>query len=197
MNNELYQYLKELHHFVEHQSTKIKTLEKQLAELQKELSTLKERPPVQVGTIEYKFDQLKVETLEGTLNIGLNPSDLEGISDFTVDNKNIQTPVAPKDQFMRSMEIENELREYLEGNLPEVFEKTQQKLQFNVDESYYSFIKEDITKQLSSRIATHLNHLPQESKELTEDMKLDIIEKIKGEIQHGVFLFLNQLKEQG
>ena len=34
--------------------------------------------------MEYKFDQLKVETLEGTLNIGLNPSDLQGIEDFSV-----------------------------------------------------------------------------------------------------------------
>ena len=36
--------------------------------------------------MEYKFDQLKVETLEGTLNIGLNPSDLQGIEDFSVPN---------------------------------------------------------------------------------------------------------------
>ena len=36
--------------------------------------------------MEYKFDQLKVETLEGTLNIGLNPSDLQAIEDFSVPN---------------------------------------------------------------------------------------------------------------
>ena len=38
--------------------------------------------------LEYKFDQLKVETLEGTLNIGLNPSDLQGIEDFSIPSKN-------------------------------------------------------------------------------------------------------------
>ena len=56
---------------------KIQSLEKQVSEFTKSSSCSIER-------MEYKFDQLKVETLEGTLNIGLNPSDLQGIEDFSV-----------------------------------------------------------------------------------------------------------------
>ncbi len=43
--------------------------------------------------IEYKFDQLKVESLDGTLNIGLNPSNLkETIEDLAVEqNVNVNS----------------------------------------------------------------------------------------------------------
>jgi hypothetical protein len=63
---EIYQYIRELHAFVEKQSKKLRKLEKAMLEMNQELVKLKERPPIQVGNLEYKFDQLKVETLEGT-----------------------------------------------------------------------------------------------------------------------------------
>ncbi|MGM0902377.1 MAG: spore germination protein GerPC [Bacillota bacterium] len=197
MNAEIYQYMKDLHTFIEYQARKLQKLENSVNALQKEVANLKERPPVQVGNIEYKFDQLKVETLEGTLNIGLNPSDLAGITDFTVDNKNIQTPnPSPKTLFKRSMEIENEIRDYLEGNLPEIYQVTKEKLQMNVDDSYYQFIREDILKQLPNRVHTHLSNLKDEEREDDENTKQRIVENIKKEIQQGVYLFLEQVYKQ-
>jgi spore germination protein PC len=197
VNTEIYQYMKELHTFIEYQAQKLRRLENSVYELQKEVANLKERPPVQVGNIEYKFDQLKVETLEGTLNIGLNPSELDGITDFTVDNKNIQTPnPSPKTLFKRSMDIENEIRDYLEGNLPEIYQTTKDKLKINVDDSYYQFIREDILKQLPNRIHAHLSSLKDEKRENDENSNQSIIENMKKEIQQGVYLFLEQVYKQ-
>ena len=196
MNTEIYQYMRKLHTFIEHQDKKLRGLEKSVLKLQEEIARLKDRPPIQVGNIEYKFDQLKVETLEGTLNIGLNPSDLEGISDFSVDNKHIKTPVSPKDLFNRGIEIETELREYLEANLPDIYQNTQKRINITVDDSYYTFIKDDILKQLPNRIADHLNGVSTEERGDSEKVKQGIVTKLKGEIEHGVFLFLNQLHEQ-
>ena len=62
-------------------------MQKKIQSLEKQVSEFQNRPPVHIDRMEYKFDQLKVETLEGTLNIGLNPSDLQGIEDFSVPNK--------------------------------------------------------------------------------------------------------------
>jgi spore germination protein PC len=197
VNAEIYQYMKDLHTFIEYQAQKLKKLENSVNALQKEVATLKERPPVQVGNIEYKFDQLKVETLDGTLNIGLNPSDLEGITDFTVDNKNIQTPnFSPKTVFKRSMEIENEVRHYLESHLPEIYQTTKDKLQMTVDDSYYQFIREDILKQLPNRVQTHLSSLKDGERDNDEHTKQIVVENIKKEIQQGVYLFLEQVYKQ-
>ncbi|WP_281274453.1 spore germination protein GerPC [Mesobacillus subterraneus] len=197
MDAEFLDYLKKLHLYVEHQSRKTARLEKMVLDLQEEIAALKERPPVQIGNIEYKFDQLKVETLEGTLNIGLNPTDLDGIEDFTVDQKAVNVPVPPKQIFKRTIEIESALHHYLETELENIYRDAQTNLGINIDDSYFDFIKEDIKKQLSGRVAAHLQERTagergtQQGPELNEQ----VIDALKQEIHNGVFLFLKNLPD--
>ena len=197
MNAEFYQYVKKLHLYVEHQSRKTARLEKLVIELQQEIAALKERPPVQIGNIEYKFDQLKVETLEGTLNIGLNPTDLDGIDDFSVDQKSVNVPIPPKQLFKRTIEIETALNQYLESDLENIYRSAQTKLGINVDDSYFEFIKNDIKKQLSGRAAQHLQEQSSSERgtELTPQLNEKVIDLLKQEIQNGVFLFLKNLPD--
>src|SRR3954452_17269709 len=117
------------------QENRIVTLEHTIQKLQEEMKQLKEKPNVRVDKIEYKFDQLKVETLEGTLNIGLNPSDLSSIEDFAVQNQSLNTPLSPKGQMQRSMKVEEAIYRYLETDLPLLIEDTQRKLNIQSNES--------------------------------------------------------------
>ena len=197
MNAEFYRYLKELHLYVEHQSRKTARLEKMVYELQQEIVKLKERPPVQIGNIEYKFDQLKVETLEGTLNIGLNPTDLDEIDDFTVDQKAVNVPIPAKQLFKRTIEIETALNQYLESDLENIYSDAKKNLGINVDDSYFQFIKDDIKKQLSSRVSQHLKEQStgKRGTELSPELNEQVIDLLKQEIQNGVFLFLKNLPD--
>lgn len=197
MDAEFYQYLQKLHLYVEHQSRKTARLEKMVLELQQEIAALKERPPVQIGNIEYKFDQLKVETLEGTLNIGLNPTDLDGIDDFTVDQKAVNVPIPQKQLFKRTIEIETALNQYLESDLENIYRSAQTDLGINVDDSYFEFIKNDIKKQLSGRVAQHLQEQSSSERgtELSPQLNEKVIDLLKQEIQNGVFLFLKNLPD--
>ncbi len=86
------QFLQWVQMTLQAQENRIAALEHTIQKLQEEMKQLKEKPSIQVDKIEYKFDQLKVETLEGTLNIGLNPSDLANIEDFAVQNQSLKTP---------------------------------------------------------------------------------------------------------
>src|SRR3954447_14733408 len=116
------QYLQWLQMCIQAQEQRIITLETTLNKMKEEIKKLNERKSIHVDKIEYKFDQLKVETLEGTLNIGLNPSDLSGIEDFAVQNQSLTTPLSPKDQMQRSMKIEESIYSYLETDLPQLVE---------------------------------------------------------------------------
>ena len=68
----------------------IQNLEQKISMLQTEIEELKARPYTKIDNIEYKFDQLKVEKLNGTLNIGLNPFSKEAVEDFSVTGDKIQ-----------------------------------------------------------------------------------------------------------
>ena len=177
------------------QENRIAALEQTIQKQQEQLKQLKDKPTIQVDKIEYKFDQLKVETLDGTLNIGLNPSDLANIEDFAVQNQSLNTPIHPKAQMQRSMKIEESIYQYLETELPVVFKETQNQLNVQLDDSYLDFIKQDIQKQLPARIDFHLQSngaLDREGKQNTDET---IIELIKQEIRKGILIFINHLPE--
>ena len=90
--------------------------------------------------MEYKFDQLKVETLEGTLNIGLNPSDLQGIEDFSVPGN--KGTLHPKERMSMFTEIESSInRSILIQIFSPLWETLAEPLQsFQCDETYCDFI---------------------------------------------------------
>jgi spore germination protein PC len=175
------------------QENRIAILEQTIQKLQDEMKQLKDKPSIRVDKIEYKFDQLKVESLDGTLNIGLNPSDLANIEDFAVDNQSLNTPIHPKAQMQRSMRIEESVYQYLETELPGLFKETQNQLNIRLDDSYLDFIKQDIMKQLPARIDYHIkNTREHEGEQNTEDT---IIQLIKQEIKKGILIFINHLPD--
>lgn len=190
------QYLQWLQMCIQAQEQRILTLENALQKMKEDIKQLNEKKSIHVDKIEYKFDQLKVETLEGTLNIGLNPSDLAGIEDFAIQNQSLTTPISPKQQMQRSMKIEEAIYRYLETDLPPIVETAQRELNVQPNDEYLSFIKQDIIKQLPTRIDHHLtsNSASSRSSESAPSDDL-IIEALKKEIQNGVKVFFSNLPE--
>jgi spore germination protein PC len=197
MYQDLNQYLQWMQMCIQAQEQRIAALEQTIDKLQKEFKQVQEKPVVHVDRIEYKFDQLKVETLEGTLNIGLNPNDLSGIEDFAVQNQSLSTPLSSKEQMQRSMNIEKAVYEYLETDLPQIIASSQTQLSIPPNDSYLSFIKEDIIRQLPNRIDFHLkaNAAKARSEDTNDSIDGLVINAIKQEIQNGVWTFLNNLPE--
>ncbi|CEG26041.1 spore germination protein GerPC [Bacillus sp. B-jedd] len=170
---------------------RIEALENQLRCAEEEIEKLKEKPSIQVGTIQYKFDQLKVETLEGTLNIGLNPQDVQGIEDFAIQNGQPGTPMPPMEMMQRSLKMEEAVNEYLESGLPAFISEAGGRIGLKQPETYTSFITNDIKKQLPSRIEAHLKSInPSEADETAMEKAADALKK---EIENGVLAFFNNL----
>lgn len=165
-------------------------LQKKIQSLEQTVLELQKRPPVHIDRMEYKFDQLKVETLEGTLNIGLNPTDLQGIEDFSVPNN--QKTLEPKERMSMFTEIESSIDQYLDTNLHSIIVDTCQQLQFQLNESYHDFILQDLKRQLPNRIESYLNQ-PIRDEHAQEQQKEWIIEHLIKEVQQGVLTFLQHL----
>ena len=147
-----------------------------------------------IDRMEYKFDQLKVETLEGTLNIGLNPSDLQGIEDLSVPTqKRYSHPRSSNVHVYRNRKFD--IQDYLDTNLQNIVQNTAEPLQSSVDETYYQFILQDIKKQLPDRIEYYLNQPLRKEHKGSEQQKEWIIEQLTKEIQNGVLIFIKNLPQ--
>lgn len=170
---------------------RISALENSLRCAEDEIRQLKEKPPIHVGTIQYKFDQLKVETLEGTLSIGLNPQDLQGIEDFAIQGGQPGVPIPPMEMMQRGIKVEEEINRYIESELPNFISSQEEKLGLQHAGSYLSFIQNDIKKQLPGRVEAHLRK--DGGARADEDSISHTAEALKKEIENGVVAFLNNL----
>ncbi len=179
--------------YMHKQDQEIRNLQRKMISMEQKITELQSRPSVHVEKLEYKFDQLKVEKLEGTLNIGLNPTDLQGIEDFSVPNKNGAT--SPSQRMALFTDLENSIHQYLDSNLISIMADAGQQLNLQVDESYREFILQDIKKQLPNRIEYYLNQPLRNSNDSPEQQKEYILEQMQKEIHYGVLTFLQHLPE--
>ncbi|WP_261303809.1 spore germination protein GerPC [Paenibacillus andongensis] len=83
------QWAQQVSAYIEMQKQRIDKLEQTVTKLQTDLNDLKNQKGVHIDKIEYKFDQLKVEKLDGTLTIGISPSLLDNIDDLTVNGASV------------------------------------------------------------------------------------------------------------
>ncbi|GIP38120.1 hypothetical protein J31TS4_14000 [Paenibacillus sp. J31TS4] len=76
--------LQDLYGALAMQRDQLASLSARLEELQASVDALGDRKQTVIEKIEYTFDQLKVETLEGTLNIGITPGGVGAIEEWAV-----------------------------------------------------------------------------------------------------------------
>ncbi|WP_400246407.1 spore germination protein GerPC [Niallia sp. JL1B1071] len=203
MSYDFYQYSEKMRNYLQLLEKRIKDLEKQVAALSIDVTTMKEKPSVHIDRIDYSFDQLKVETLEGTLNIGLNPEDLSNIEELAINPSGpvnqphgpFYPPIDPKQMMNRSMDIEEEMHQFIQLELPEIIRKKQVELKMPEEESYISFIQEDITKQLPTRIQYYLQQGANRKQNGGNLSNEAIIHALKEEMENGIHLFLSHIPD--
>jgi spore germination protein PC len=195
---DMFQYLQQLHSYVLKQEQKMKHLESIVKKLENEVNEIKKKPSTTIERIEYKFDQLKVETLEGTLNIGLNPSDSGAIDDFSVSQGNMHVP--PYNQFNQEyiQAIRGDVAIYLEDECMELIHEIEKKHGASLDQAYRDFIIDDISKQLDTRIEYHLNQqlsnpsLPRNEPEIIHQ---NVVVSMKADIENAINAFIVNLPD--
>ncbi|WP_243291417.1 spore germination protein GerPC [Bacillus sp. FJAT-47783] len=193
----LQQYLDQLYQYILHQSERIDYLEKTLHSLTDELAEIKQKPYTNIEKVEYKFDQLKVETLEGVLNIGLNPTDPESIDQFDVEQKGLQVNEVQK-------EIKNQIQQqchtnvmnYLQNECPSKINELAKKHHVNIEETYQFLIIEDIKKQIDGRIMYYLQSLRiHENVDVKQQVEF-VERKVKQDIENSIVYFLQKIPKE-
>ncbi|PEZ09335.1 spore gernimation protein GerPC [Bacillus sp. AFS018417] len=197
MSQDLYTYLQQLQQFIQKQQEKINALETQLAQLTEQIEELKQRPSSSIGKVEYKFDQLKVENLNGTLNIGLNPFTSKGeiIEDFNVETETLK--VNPETQVNPDFyqDIIQEMHRYLDEEAYSRILHFEQEERTPLDDMYRQMMIDDIKQQMEHRLPYYLSQV-QPHPEITSNpqyMKDVIIRAMKQDIDKAFLSFIQHI----
>lgn len=182
-------YLQQLYQHSQRQQKEIEFLKSSVQSLVNELQALREKPAITVERLEYKFDQLKVETLEGTLNIGLNPADLGSLEELSV-------PItANQSTNFNKQPLLNSLTQNIDQAFDTIVKKTEDQVGFRIDKSYHELMKQDILKQLPQRIDFYYQQFRSQNAEEIPETQLHehIFNAVMNDIERGVHTFVTQL----
>ncbi|GGE72592.1 spore germination protein GerPC [Priestia taiwanensis] len=203
MQEEIYKYLQQLHACIQQQEARIRTLETQVTTLQKEVEEIKKKP-LTIEKIEYKFDQLKVETLEGTLNIGLNPlNEPTSIEDFEITNQKVNIRMDEYKNPTIEQDISSDIHTYLtQHGLPRIRE-LEGEYRIQLTDQYRQLMIEDIRVQVEPRIPYYFSQMQQHPEIINNPalLKETILQKMIQDIDQAFIAFIQHfptnLKKDG
>jgi spore germination protein PC len=187
-------YLQQLHQYIRHQDQRIQQLNESLENIRSEIDQIKKQPLTNIEKIEYKFDQLKVEQLDGTLNIGLNPTNPEQIDNFEVQQKGMNVNgVQQQLQEQLLQQCNEEINQFLNTDCVSFIEQAEKQYDLRLDEPHRRHIIEDIRKQMDSRIQYYIHGQPLTEHDSLLDKKQEILTKVKKDVENSINHFLNHL----
>lgn len=199
------QWAQQLTAYMEAQTQRIASLEQTVMNLQNEMNTLKQQKQVHIDKIEYNFDQLKVEKLEGTLTIGVSPSTLDSIDDLTVNGASVGKSQSDENGSSADssqggpaagmqQQVSSGIQQYLQQDVHDDMRSLEQKFEFPLDEDYKEMILEDIRKQVETRIEHYIQQYRSGGlKEPLEAATLNIMEKTKNDIRTALETYISGL----
>lgn len=198
---DLAQNLQHIYNYLNSQQERINHLEATVQHLQNEMNSIKQNPASNIEKIEYKFDQLKVERLEGTLNIGITPQNGENaIEDFAVTQHEMNVPAPPSHPSTLFENVKRHIHQYLNGECYQVFHSIEQQNNYYLDNHYRQYIIEDIRAQIDNRIQYYISQINQNpnNQDLGNPEQLETVtlNKVKEDIHKTYDEFIKHLPEK-
>ncbi|WP_246363656.1 spore germination protein GerPC [Halobacillus locisalis] len=166
-------YIQQMMKQLEQQQQIIQQLQKQVESL-----TSNEKPQTVIEKIEYHFDQLKIETLEGTLQIGLTPngSDLSDIGDLYSKQAN-----------QHQQPLLHSLQQYMTSEVPDWMDQYVRDHDIRLEDQHKQQILADVRKQLPDRVHMY--------KEQHPDMdETALLHQIQTEIRNSMAAYFDTLE---
>lgn len=178
-------YVFELQQYIQNQENRIRSLEEQIRSLIKNQDN---KNGMIIERVEYKFDQLKIETLSGSLHIGLSPEDLKHIEDLALEQSNrldVSHNVSPLDQ-----QVLLELNQWCQSFGPHIIQNLANSYNRKIDDSHQTLLLQDIQKQFPSRITHYKEQAKEQSITNEHELKAFVIEKIQNEVHQSLTKYL-------
>ncbi|KMY55494.1 hypothetical protein AC623_17395 [Bacillus sp. FJAT-27231] len=193
--------LQQMHEQINSQQQRIAQLEADVQKLQQEIQSLKKNQSSNIERVEYKFDQLKVERLEGTLNIGITPHNGGGsIEDFSVEQNDLSVPpMDPQQRLLLFGNIQRQVHDYLNGECYPALQTIEQQKNQPINPDYRQYIIDDIRRQIDSRIHYYLNQINMSpiGEEQFAEIEGRTVNKVKEDIHKTYDEFITKLPKEG
>lgn len=188
-------YLNEIQQTNQYLLQKTKQLEERINQLE---TSQKENNHTTVEKIEYKFDQLKIEHLEGTLHVGLSPNDLSNVENLDFGNNGTvpMKKMNPNPTSQQQPSLIAKLNKYVHEDVPPIVQNLAKEYNHPMDSDYENMLLLDIETQLPQRITFYEREA--RGKQIPNpEIPSYIYEQIKKEISHSIATYMKTNRKEG
>ncbi|MFM9281236.1 spore germination protein GerPC [Paenibacillus jiagnxiensis] len=154
-------WLEQINHALRWQHDKIFHLENEISALKKQLQELQSMPRQHIEKIDYNFEQLKVENLNGTLIIGISPNDQGTVEDLWTAGKHTedvnlgQSPGNLSDSTFKTIKIE--VQRYIKEDISSLLAEKANHRNVNLSADQLQSILDDMARQVEERLTFYMS----------------------------------------
>lgn len=195
--HQLYAMLDHLQRANQWQLEKINKLEQEMDVLKQQIQKLQSEPRNHIDKIEYHFDQLKVENLNGKLSIGVNPQDAGAIDEMWVAGKYSEGVKPPQDVAAPQMteneteSLHEEVRKYIDEDITASLLKKAGDRNVTLTSENIKAIVEDMVRQSNTRIKDYVTHFLSVENKPNEDARASAMSKVKQDLYDAMENYLD------
>lgn len=188
--------VQEMHRIMRWQNEQMLKMEKELLSMKEQLQGL--GPQTRVDKIEYNFEQLKVETLDGTLVIGISPGDTGIIDNWAVQDKTGED--TPMDEEWDNDKIHQQTREsmiaYINESIPAMLDRSSEEMDVPLSSDNKYAIIEDMNRQLDGRITYHLHRIEYNKGDSQAKYMAQLTDAMKNDIQQALHAYIDHFRKE-
>lgn len=208
---DVYQVIAQLYHNMAEQKERLARLEQMVGQVQESIRSLQDewnadergRPSTHVEKIEYHFDQLKVEKLEGTLNIGITPQSSGVIEQVLTDHHQAEdVQIQQHSDKPETSEIytgvTRRVHLYLDQEAILDCRDMESQLGQQLDEDYRQMMIADVRRQIDGRIREYIRReAAAETRSKAEQQRMEdhLTERVKRDIRLSLQHYLRRHSE--
>ncbi|WP_054957850.1 spore germination protein GerPC [Paenibacillus dakarensis] len=188
-------YIEQLVQEVKKQTEKLREMEQLLQYLRKDVDGLLNKSNTNIERIDYHFDLLKIEKLEGTLNIGMTQNAAKTLEDMMVNGQPLDKLQTDPERALRLVAIQESVNAYLNNEATSIIEKLALGQELKIDEKYITMIVQDIRGQVDARIVLYLDQMEANNSGTVNDFQVQntIIQQVKRDIDTAIMKHFEQL----
>lgn len=192
----LNQLFDEMNRVIRWQSEQLVQLEREIAQIKEQLEKLKSAPTNHVEKIEYNFEQLKVENLNGTLVIGLTPNDTGSIENMWIkEHYSEDVTLGQQPDHALSQQIETDLYPYIRGEMPSLLKDKADAKSIRLSEEHVQSIVEDMARQSGGRIRFYLHRFQGKEGTGGNGLKDQVLQRMKEDLMQAIDAYIEHFRK--
>lgn len=189
--------LDEMYRMIRWQCDKLMQLEKEISDLKQQIVSLS-TGKTNVEKIEYNFEQLKVENLNGVLHIGVSPGDDLKIEDMFQKEVHTAEDITMNETTRAPMlqDIQKDVYRYIRDEIPSILRDQSKTRNIGLSEGNITSIVEDIIKQSDARIHLLIQNARESNPKNEQEIHGHVVDRVKADILSALDRYIDHFREE-